>query len=139
MKVKIKTEGNVPTYKTSGSSGFDISATERVTILPGSIGIVGTGLFVEVPDGYEMQVRSRSGLAYQRGIFVLNSPGTIDSDYRGEIKVILANFSTHNFTAAVGDRIAQGVIMKVEKAEFEIAQELEETERAEGGFGSTGI
>ncbi len=140
ITVKVKTaEGiTLPQYATEGSAGMDLRAAEAVTISAGERNCVSTGLFLEIPAGFEAQVRPRSGLALKHGITVLNSPGTIDSDYRGEVKVILANLSKEDFKIEIGDRIAQMVFAEVAKASFETVCELEETERAAGGFGSTG-
>ena len=144
MKVLIKKlceNATIPEYKTLGSSGFDISAclNESVILAPQAITIVKTGLSLELPEGFEAQVRSRSGLALKNGVFVLNSPGTIDNDYRGEICVILANFSTEPFAIEHGMRIAQVIIAKYEQFRLEFVQELTETQRGSGGFGSTGL
>lgn len=139
MKVKIKKlheNAVIPKYQTPGSAGFDFHSCEDMTILPGQVIAVNTGLGVEIPMGNEIQVRSRSGHALNHNLFVLNSPGTIDSDYRNEIKVILCNASNVNFTIKTGDRIAQGVLCPVKEAEWEEIEELKETERT-GGFGST--
>ena len=130
----------LPHYATSGSSGMDIRASldEPVTIQPLERTLIPTGLYVEIPNGYEIQVRPRSGLAIKQGITCLNSPGTIDSDYRGEIKIILINLSSQQQVINPGDRIAQMILQKVERAEFEQVELLNETERATGGFGHTG-
>ena len=140
IKVKLKAEGGVtpPAYATAGASGMDLRASEAAVIKAGKRGIVGTGIYIELPDGYEAQVRPRSGLAFKHGVTVLNSPGTIDSDYRGEIRVILMNLGEEDFAIEPGDRIAQMVFAPVTKAKLEIVDELGETARAEGGFGSTG-
>lgn len=140
IKVKLKAEGGVtpPSYATAGASGMDLRASESAVIKAGRRGIVGTGIHIELPEGYEAQVRPRSGLAFKHGVTVLNAPGTIDSDYRGEIRVILMNLGEEDFTIEPGDRIAQMVLAPVTKAELEIVDELGETARAEGGFGSTG-
>ncbi len=140
ITVKVKTaEGiTLPQYATEGSAGMDLRASERLTILAGERGCVCTGLFLEIPTGFEAQIRPRSGLALKHGITVLNSPGTIDSDYRGEVKVILANVGKDDFKIEIGDRIAQMVFAEVAKVSFEKVCELEETARAVGGFGSTG-
>lgn len=127
----------MPKYQTKGSAGFDLHSTERYTILPGERMLIPTHLGVELPEGYEIQIRPRSGLAIKHGITVLNSPGTIDEDYRLGIGVILINHGKQNFTVGEGDRIAQGIVNKVEKAEWEEIEELSETERG-GGFGHTG-
>ncbi|WP_111683154.1 dUTP diphosphatase [Winogradskyella tangerina] len=142
MKIKIinKSRHNLPHYETIASAGMDLRAnlTESRVIKPLERTIVGTGLFIELPIGYEAQVRPRSGLAAKKGITVLNAPGTIDADYRGEIGVILVNLSNEDFTIQNGERIAQLVIAKHERAEWDETQELSETARGEGGFGSTG-
>lgn len=137
IKVKLNPEINLPNYQTEGSAGFDIASSEDITILAGQTVAIKTGLSVEIPIGYELQIRSRSGMALKHNVFVLNSPGTIDSDYRGEIMVILSNAGS-NYTIKKGDRIAQGVISKYYKAEFIVTNTLSETVRAEKGFGSTG-
>lgn len=131
----------VPEYKTAGAAGADICAllSEPITIPSGKTAIVPTGLFFEIPEGYEVQVRPRSGLAAKNSVTVLNSPGTIDSDYRGEIKVILINLGEKDFVINSGDRIAQIVINPVTQATFQITDELSSTERGTGGFGSTGV
>ncbi|MDD2982164.1 MAG: dUTP diphosphatase [Crocinitomicaceae bacterium] len=142
MKVKIinKSNNELPAYETSASAGLDLRAfiPESITLLPLERKLIKTGLFLEIPEGYEAQVRPRSGLALKNGITVLNSPGTIDADYRGEIGVILVNISQDNFEINSGDRIAQMVFAKVKQAKWILAEELSETERGEGGFGSTG-
>lgn len=140
VTVKVKRCGcdALPAYATCGSSGMDIRAAEHAVIKAGGRGCVGTGLYLEIPDGYEAQVRPRSGLALKHGVTVLNTPGTIDSDYRGELRVILANFGENDFNIEPGDRIAQVVFASVVKAELEVVEELGDTERASGGFGSTG-
>jgi dUTP pyrophosphatase len=129
----------IPQYKSEGASGVDLSSVETdFWIDPHETKIISTNLVVEIPEGYEIQVRTRSGRAATQGLIVLNSPGTIDSDYRGEVKVILHNISKNAHIIRKGDRIAQAVLMKVEKMEF-YADELTETTRNDGGFGSTGI
>ena len=130
----------IPEYKTSGAAGADLCALldAPLTIPAGSSAMIPTGLFFEIPQGYEVQVRPRSGLAAKNGVTVLNTPGTIDSDYRGEIKVILINLGNQDFTINSGDRIAQMVIAPVIQASFTITDSLSETERGSGGFGSTG-
>lgn len=147
MKVKIKKLAesvNIPEYKTEGSSGFDLEANfslsvskEPILIKGGAVALIPTCLAFEIPRGFEIQVRSRSGLALKNSVFVLNSPGTIDSDFRGEVKVILFNASKEDFRVENNMRVAQAVLTKVEKAEFEMAENLEETKRGEKGFGST--
>ena len=143
MKIKIinKSKHPLPNYETSCSAGMDLRANikESVILKPLARILVKTGLFIEIPAGHEAQVRSRSGLAYKRGISVLNSPGTIDADYRGEIGVILVNLSEEDFLIEDGERIAQMVIAKHEQANWDEVLELFETERGAGGFGSTGI
>lgn len=146
MKVQvIRTSENfndlpLPHYKTEGSAGMDLYAAtdESIVIEAGKVKLVPTGIAFAMPVGYECQIRSRSGLSLKNGIFGLNSPGTIDSDYRGEIKVILANFSDEDFTVKRGDRIAQMVFAKHEIVKWEEVQTLDDTSRGEGGFGSTG-
>lgn len=130
----------IPEYKTTGAAGADICAllSESITVRPMERVLVPTGLFFEIPEGYEIQVRPRSGLAIKNGITCLNTPGTIDSDYRGEVKVILINLGNENFTINNGDRIAQIVVSPVTLGNFVKIDSLESTERGEGGFGSTG-
>ncbi|MFT2644939.1 dUTP diphosphatase [Helicobacter pylori] len=142
MKIKIqKIHPNalIPKYQTEGSSGFDLHAVEEVMIKPHSVGLVKIGICLSLEVGYELQVRTRSGLALNHQVMVLNSPGTVDNDYRGEIKVILANLSDKDFKVQVGDRIAQGVVQKTYNAEFIECEQLDETSRGSGGFGSTGV
>lgn len=142
MTIKIinKSQHALPNYETIASAGMDLRAnlTESVTLAPLGRAIIGTGLFIELPIGFEAQVRPRSGLAAKKGITVLNSPGTVDADYRGEIGVILVNLSSEPFTVENGERIAQLVIAKHERAEWLEAELLTETSRGAGGFGSTG-
>jgi dUTP pyrophosphatase len=142
MNIKIinKSNHDLPHYETIASAGMDLRAnlSESRILKPLERSIVGTGLFIELPIGIEAQVRPRSGLAAKKGITVLNAPGTIDADYRGEIGVILVNLSNEDFLIQNGERIAQLVIAKHERADWEEVQELSETERGEGGFGSTG-
>ena len=130
----------LPVYSTSGSSGMDVYAAVHnpVAIKPGNIELIPTNLSVEIPEGYEIQVRPRSGLAAKYGIGIVNAPGTIDSDYRGEIKIILINFGKEDFIIQPGDRIAQFVVSKVYTAKFEEVKTLNNTKRGEGGFGHTG-
>lgn len=128
----------LPSYATAGSAGLDLAAAEAATLAPGAWQAVGTGLALDIPEGFEGQVRPRSGWAAKHGITVLNSPGTVDSDYRGEVKVILINHGSTAFEIEVGDRIAQLVIAPVVQAELSLATSLPETERGSGGFGSTG-
>jgi dUTP pyrophosphatase len=131
----------LPEYETLASAGMDLRAhtDTPITLQPLARGLVKTGIFIELPIGVEAQVRPRSGLALKKGISVLNAPGTIDADYRGEIGVILINLSSESFTINDGDRIAQLVIAKHERAQWKEVESLEETERGSGGFGSTGI
>ncbi len=142
MKVKIvnKSQYSTPEYATLKSAGMDLKANITEPIVLGSLerAMVPTGLFISLPDGTEAQVRPRSGLAAKHGLSVLNAPGTIDADYRGEIKVILVNLSKEPFTINPGERIAQLVVAKYERVEWEEVEVLDETERGEGGFGSTG-
>ncbi|HJS55958.1 MAG TPA: dUTP diphosphatase [Chitinophagaceae bacterium] len=140
IKIVNTSSNPLPHYATSGSSGLDIRASleEPVMIQPLERKLIPTGLFIEIPNGYEMQIRPRSGLAIKQGITCLNTPGTIDSDYRGEIKIILINLSSSEQVINPGDRIAQMILQKVERAEFEQVEFLNETERADGGFGHTG-
>ena len=131
----------LPNYETIASAGMDLRAniTESITLKPLQRAIIKTGLFIALPIGYEAQVRPRSGLAAKNGITVLNAPGTIDADYRGEIGVILVNLSNDDFVIQNGERIAQMIIAKHERADWIEVQELTETSRGEGGFGSTGV
>jgi dUTP diphosphatase len=143
MNVKIKnlSTNPLPEYQTQGAAGVDLRANlpeGAITLQPLERCLVPTGLFLEFPEGYEAQVRPRSGMAIKHGITVINSPGTIDSDYRGEVKVPIVNLSDEPFTIAHSERIAQMVFAKYEKATFEQVTELSETERGEKGFGSTG-
>lgn len=139
VKVINKSKNNLPQYETIHSAGVDIRADIEapITVMPLERVMVPTGLFVEIPSGYEIQVRPRSGLAAKHGITVLNSPGTIDADYRGEIKIILVNLSSTPYTLNPEERVAQLVLAQYEQIEWEEARELSETERGTGGFGST--
>jgi dUTP pyrophosphatase len=142
IRVKRLAEGHdlpLPTYMTDGAAGADLAAAvhDDLTLLPGARALVPTGIAVAIPHGYEGQVRPRSGLALRAGVTVMNAPGTIDSDYRGPVGVILANFGTEPYVVRRGDRIAQLVIAEVARAGFEAVEELDETARP-GGFGSTG-
>lgn len=142
MKVKIKSDsGILPFYETEGSAGMDLRAyiEEPLTLKPGQRMLVPTGLYIELPVGYEAQIRARSGLAIKKGIGLVNGIGTIDSDYRGEIKVILINWGDEDFVIENGDRIAQMVIARYERIEWEQTDDLSETERGSGGFGHTGV
>tara|TARA_B100001250_G_scaffold406425_1_gene425469 strand:+ start:713 stop:1147 length:435 start_codon:yes stop_codon:yes gene_type:complete len=142
MEINIvnKSKHELPSYKTSGSSGMDIRADigQSVLLAPGARAAIPTGLFLEIPEGTEAQVRPRSGLAIKSGITVLNSPGTIDADYRGEVAVILVNLSQDDFIIQDGDRVAQLVVNRVEKVTWKIVKALTKTIRGKGGFGSTG-
>ncbi len=142
VKVKIVNRSGLPLpeYKTAESAGMDLSSAEAeaISLKPLERKLIKTGLFIELPKGLEAQVRPRSGMAYKHGISVLNSPGTIDSDYRGEIGVIAVNLSNEEYTIEKGERIAQLIIAKHERAEWVAVETLEETERGAGGFGSTG-
>lgn len=143
MKVKVINTSNnaLPAYETVASAGVDVRAKleEPFTLQPLERTLIKTGLFLEIPAGFEAQVRPRSGLALKKGVTVLNAPGTIDADYRGEVGVILINLSNQPFVIENGERIAQIVFARFEQAEFELVDELSETARGEGGFGSTGV
>ncbi|CAM3412735.1 dUTP diphosphatase [Zobellia roscoffensis] len=143
MQIRIinKSQHSLPHYETGASAGMDLRAniTETVTLQPLERAIIKTGLFIELPVGFEAQVRPRSGLAAKKGITVLNAPGTVDADYRGEIGVILVNLSNESFAIENGERVAQLVIAKHERAEWVEVEELSETVRGAGGFGSTGV
>lgn len=143
VKIPCKSEGGavLPVYKTSGAAGADVCAhlEQPVTIQKGSSALIPTGLFFEIPEGYEIQVRPRSGLAFKNGVTVLNTPGTIDSDYRGELKVLLINLGQEDFIVSNGDRIAQIVVSPVTVGNFISVESISETARGEGGFGSTGV
>ena len=140
IKILNTSENQIPEYATFGSSGLDLRAnlSEPVVLKPMERKMIPTGLFLEIPEGYEVQVRPRSGLAWKHGITCLNSPGTVDSDYRGELKVILINLSDEEHIINKGDRIAQMVLCKVQKANLQPLIKLESTLRGEGGFGHTG-
>lgn len=143
MEVKVVNKSNhrLPEYATIGSAGMDIKAniSEPVVLKPLGRELIPTGLYIAIPEGYEVQIRPRSGLACKYGITVANTPGTIDSDYRGEVKVCLINLSDTPFIVNPGDRIAQAVLNRVEKIEWNEVVKLDETERGEGGFNSTGV
>ena len=143
MKIKIVSKsGRTPIYGTSQSAGFDLAAylpEGSIVLEKGKRMLVPTGIFIELPCGYEAQVRARSGLAIKNGIGLVNGIGTVDADYRGELKVPMINWGDEDFTINDGDRIAQVVIAKHERAEFELCEELGETERGSGGFGHTGV
>jgi dUTP pyrophosphatase len=140
IKIINSSSNELPAYETIGSSGMDLRASlqEPVKLEPMQRALITTGLYVELPLGYEAQIRPRSGLAIKHGITCLNSPGTIDSDYRGEIKIILINLSNETFIIQHGERIAQMIIQPVTKAEWELVKVLNESKRGEGGFGHTG-
>lgn len=143
--VKVKKlahfKGALPQYQTAESAGSDVCASVEsdLIIKPGERALISTGLSLEIPNGYEIQVRPRSGLAFKNGVTLVNTPGTIDSDYRGELKIILINHGQENFVVRSGDRIAQLVLAPVTQGRFEWAEELTETARGAGGFGSTGL
>lgn len=143
IKIKVVNKGSqeLPKYETKNSAGMDLRANikEGIIIRPLDRALIPTGLHIALPEGYEAQIRPRSGLALKKGITCLNTPGTIDSDYRGDVGVILANISNEDFVVNPGDRIAQMIINKVERAKFELVESLDETERGEGGFGHTGV
>ena len=143
LKVKIINRGRqpLPTYATALSAGMDLRANidEDITLLPMQRQLVPTGLYIALPEGYEAQIRPRSGLALKHGITVLNTPGTVDADYRGEIMVLLVNFSNEPFIVKDGERIAQMIVAKHEQVSFELTETLNETERGAGGYGHTGL
>jgi dUTP pyrophosphatase len=140
LKVQLDEGVPEPRYKHDGDSGFDLAANEDIDIPAKGVALVSTGIRFGIPKGYEIQVRSRSGLAAKNGVFVLNSPGTVDASYTGEVKVILANFGHNSFHVQKGDRIAQAVVIPVEKAQIIPVVDLNmTTTRGEGGFGSTGV
>ena len=138
-KIRIVTEtGVLPAYETTGSAGMDLRSTVNHQLLPGKRCLIPTGIFIELPEGYEAQVRARSGFAVKHGIGLVNGVGTIDSDYRGEIQVCLINWGEESFEIKQGDRIAQLIISQYERIEWEEVAALEDTERGAGGFGSSG-
>ncbi len=141
IRVINKSHHQLPAYATAQSAGMDLRANidAPIVLRPMERKLIGTGLYIALPEGYEAQVRPRSGLALKHGLTVLNSPGTIDADYRGEIKVLLVNLSTEDFTVNDGERIAQMVVARHEKAEFIEVEALDETERGDGGYGHTGV
>lgn len=142
MEIKVinKSKHALPSYQTHSSAGLDLRASldESITLEPLQRALIPTGLFIELPNGYEAQIRPRSGLAYKHGITVLNSPGTIDADYRGEVKVLLINLSNEDFEVKDGERVAQMIIARHEQIQWLSAAELSETTRGAGGYGSTG-
>lgn len=144
IEIPVMREGEairlpLPGYETEGSAGMDLRSCEDMSIAPGQCTTVGTGLKIAIPHGYEGQVRPRSGLALKKSVIIPNSPGTIDSDYRGELRVILMNLGSMPFEISQGDRIAQLVIVPVIRAEWIPSESLDDTSRGEGGFGSTGV
>ena len=142
VRIKVISKaGALPKYETPGSAGFDLSAylSEPVTLKSGERALIPTGIYLEIPEGYEAQVRARSGLAVKYGVGLVNGVGTIDSDYRGEVKVPLINWGEKSFVVENGDRIAQVVIAKYEQAKLELTDALSSTSRGEGGFGHTGV
>ena len=136
---KLNEKAVVPEYQSKEAAGFDFHAIETVVLNPNERALIATGLSVALSYGYELQIRPRSGLAFKHGITVLNAPGTVDSDYRGEVKILLMNHGTETFTVHEGERIAQGVIQEVTQAKFTVVDELEDTARGVSGFGSTGL
>lgn len=136
---KLHPDAKIPEYATTGSAGCDLHSVENTTLIPGERKVIQTGIAVAIPDGFEIQIRPRSGLAAKKGITITNSPGTIDSDYRNGIGVILHNTGNELFTVEKGDRIAQAVLVPVYQAEFIEVDELSKTDRGLGGFGSTGV
>lgn len=141
VKIVVKEGAIVPEYQTDGAAGCDVCAfiDEPIVLEPGEYNAIPTGIYLEIPKGYEIQVRPRSGLAFKNGVTVLNSPGTIDSDYRGEIKILLINHGNSSFIINNGDRIAQLILAPVYQANFCCVEELSDTQRGTGGFGSTGV
>ena len=141
VKIVNKSVFELPKYETIASSGLDLRANieEQIVLKPLARVLVPTGIFISIPQGYEAQIRPRSGLAFKHGITVLNTPGTIDADYRGEIKVILVNLSNDDFIIKAGERICQMVFAKVEQIEWELVNDLDVTNRGSGGFGHTGV
>ncbi|WEA03683.1 dUTP diphosphatase [Mucilaginibacter sp. SJ] len=142
MNIRIinKSKNSLPAYETAHAAGMDLRADVETTVVlkPMERKLIPTGLYIELPEGFEAQIRPRSGLAFKHGIGIVNSPGTIDADYRGEIKVLLINFSTEDFEINTGDRIAQMVVAKHERVNWEQVEVLNETQRGEGGYGHTG-
>ncbi|MES2109970.1 MAG: dUTP diphosphatase [Bacteroidota bacterium] len=143
MKTRIinKSKNSLPAYETAHAAGMDLRADldETIVLKPMERRLVPTGLYIELPQGFEAQIRPRSGLAFKHGIGIVNSPGTIDADYRGEVKVLLINYSDQDFEINTGDRIAQMVVARHERVEWEEAEELNETARGAGGYGHTGV
>lgn len=141
IKIRLNSNANIPEYKSAGSAGADVFANleSPMSLAPGEIKLIPTGIAIELPEGYEAQIRPRSGLALNHGLTLLNTPGTIDSDYRGEIKIILANLGQKVFTVENGMRIAQMIFCRVYRGEFTAVDEISITKRNDGGFGHTGI
>jgi len=143
MKTRIinKSKNSLPAYETAHAAGMDLRADldETIVLKPMERRLVPTGLYIELPEGFEAQIRPRSGLAFKHGIGIVNSPGTIDADYRGEVKVLLINYSDQDFEINTGDRIAQMVVARHERVDWEEAEELNETVRGAGGYGHTGV
>ena len=139
--ISLSDSGSLPEYQTAGSAGADVRAhiEEAVVLSPGQRRLIPTGLRLQIPPGYEAQVRPRSGLALRHGVTMVNAPGTVDSDYRGEVGVLLINLGSEDFTVEPGDRVAQLVFAPVTRAQFLIASQLDESVRGQGGFGSTGV
>lgn len=140
IRIINKSKNSLPAYETAHAAGMDLRADVETTVVlkPMERKLIPTGLYIELPEGFEAQIRPRSGLAFKHGIGIVNSPGTIDADYRGEIKVLLINFSTEDFEINTGDRIAQMVVAKHERVNWEQVEVLSETQRGEGGYGHTG-
>lgn len=140
MNIKFEhTEARTPAYKHTADAGADLYAVEEINIMPGTVGIVNTGVVFDIPAGYEVQIRSRSGLAAKNAVFVLNSPGTIDSGYLDPIKIILFNAGSTVFSVKIGDRVAQAVCSPVTRMNFTVVDDIAETERGRAGLGSTGV
>ena len=141
LSVINKSNNPLPVYQTEQSAGLDLYAfiPEDLVLQPMERKLIGTGLYIALPEGYEAMIRPRSGLAFKHGISILNTPGTIDADYRGEIKVLLINFSNEDFTVCNGDRIAQMIVNKFEQVKFSLVESLDKTGRGAGGYGHTGI
>tara|TARA_B110000037_G_C16995409_1_gene454864 strand:- start:267 stop:701 length:435 start_codon:yes stop_codon:yes gene_type:complete len=141
LSIINKSNNPLPKYQTKQSAGLDLCAflDEELILKPMDRKLIGTGLFIALPEGFEAMIRPRSGMAFKHGITVINSPGTIDADYRGEIKIALVNLSQENFTIKNGDRVAQMVVNKYEQVSFNLTDSLDDTERGEGGYGHTGV
>ena len=141
LSITNKSNNPLPKYQTKQSAGLDLCAflDEELILKPMDRKLIGTGLYIALPEGFEAMIRPRSGMAFKHGITVINSPGTIDADYRGEIKIALVNLSQENFTIKNGDRVAQMVVNKYEQVSFNLTDSLDDTERGEGGYGHTGV